>query len=108
MSKVITVTKDNIDEIVSTKKLVILDFWATWCGPCKIYSPIIDSFADQNTSDEVLVGKVDCDQEKELIAKYSIKSIPTTVIIHSGEVVDKRLGVVSESDLNEILLKYSV
>ena len=107
MSKTIEITKDNIDEILSTKKLVILDFWATWCGPCKMYSPIIESFAEHNTSSDVVVGKIDCDEQKEVVTKYSIKSIPTTIVIKNSEVVERKTGVVSENDLNEILLKHT-
>lgn len=85
-------------EVKQSKKTVILDFWAGWCGPCKMMSPIIDEIADENK--EVKVCKVNVDEEQELAKQFNIMSIPTIVIMKDGKIVNQVVGVV---DKNEIL-----
>lgn len=100
----ITVTKENYDEIIASEKPVLLDFWAPWCGPCKMMSPVIDEVAS-DFEGRALVGKVNCDEEGELAEKYKIRSIPSLVFIKNGEVVEINLGVVSKQVVTEKLNK---
>ena len=88
--KIIKITDQNFDELViKAEKLVIVDFWAEWCGPCKAIAPILDKISDE-FSDKVLVGKVNVDEVKEVPVKYGIRSIPTLLFFHNGEIVKTR------------------
>ena len=88
----ITITKDNFDaEVMSSEKTVLLDFWADWCGPCRMLSPTIDEIADER--DDIKVGKVNVDNEPELARQFGILSIPTLVVIKNGEVINQSSGV---------------
>jgi len=85
---VLTITSENYtQEVEQSDKIVLIDFWASWCGPCKMMSPIIDNVAKQ-LDGQVKVGKINVDAETELAVKYNIVSIPTLVIIKDGEVVN--------------------
>lgn len=80
---VLTITKDNFKaEIVETTKPVLLDFWATWCAPCMMQSPIVDELAEEHP--EIKVGKVNVDEQPELASAFAVESIPTLVIIRDG------------------------
>ena len=88
----ITITKDNFDaEVMSSEKTVLLDFWADWCGPCRMLAPTIDEIADERG--DIKVGKVNVDNEPELARQFGILSIPTLVVIKNGEVVTQSSGV---------------
>ena len=80
------------DKVLENNKLVLVDFWAEWCGPCKTLSPIIDEVADE-FGEKVDVAKVDIDQNQEYAAKYGIRNIPTVLLFKNGEIVDKQVGV---------------
>ena len=84
---VLEVTDSNISEVMNTDKIIVLDFWAEWCGPCRAYSPIIESFRAENAG--IVVGKVNVDEVPELSAKYGIRGIPTTIILRDGEVINR-------------------
>lgn len=99
--KIIIVTTENHNTVVENNKEVVLDFWAEWCGPCKAYGMIVDRISSERS--DISIGKVDCDSENDLVAKYGIKSIPTTLFLKNGEVVERKIGVVSEGDLNKII-----
>lgn len=91
---VITITADNFREAVleaSKEKPVLIDFWASWCGPCRMLSPVVDQIAEE--LDNVIVGKVNVDDEPELAASFDVQSIPTLVLIKNGEVADMSVGV---------------
>ena len=83
-------TKDTYDSAIASGK-VIVDFWATWCGPCKMQAPILDQFAQAHP--DVSVCKVDVDDEPQLAARYGIMSIPTLLYFHNGQLVNKTVGV---------------
>ena len=84
------ITKDNYDDISSKDELVVIDFWAQWCGPCRVVGPIIDALSTDNT--DVVVGKVDVDSEPELSGQFNIRGIPCVVFLKGGEVVGKLTG----------------
>ena len=89
-------------EALEADKLVLVDFYADWCGPCKMMSPIIDELAEEY-KDTVKIGKLNTDDNPEITRQYLVMSIPTMIIIKNGEVVDNLVGVVSKSALKEKL-----
>ena len=96
-----TFTDQNVDEIIASGKPVVIDFWATWCGPCMRLSPIIDELAEQ-FGDAVVIGKYNVDEESDLSTKYRIMSIPTILFFKNGEKTDIRLaGSQSKATLEE-------
>ena len=83
---VITITKENYDaEVLASDKTVLLDFWASWCGPCRMLSPTVDAIAEERP--DIKVGKVNVDEQNELAAQFGIMSIPTLVVIKNGQIV---------------------
>lgn len=85
------ITDATVSDVLQTDKLVLIDFWAEWCGPCKMVGPIIDEIAEEY-KDKVVVGKLDVDNNDETTAKYGIRNIPTVLFLKNGEVVDKVVG----------------
>src|SRR5690554_847936 len=85
------ITDANIEEVLKTDQLVIIDFWAEWCGPCKMVGPIIEQISEEY-KESVTVGKLDVDNNDDTTSKYGIRNIPTVLFIKNGEVVDKVVG----------------
>lgn len=90
------ITDATLNEVLATDKLVVIDFWAEWCGPCKMVGPIIDQLSDEY-KDRVVIGKVDVDNNDEATSKYGIRNIPTVLFIKNREVVDKVVGAGSKT-----------
>lgn len=88
---VVTITKENFeDEVTKSEKNVLLDFWATWCGSCRMVSPIVDEIAEENP--DIKVGKVNVDEQPELAGAFQIQSIPTLVSVRNGIIADVAVG----------------
>jgi len=85
------ITDANIEEVLQSEKLVVIDFWAEWCGPCKMVGPIIDQISEEY-KDRVVVCKLDVDNNDETTSRYGIRNIPTVLFLKNGEVVDKIVG----------------
>ena len=100
MAKVITNT--NFEELVAGGKPVMIDFWATWCGPCRILSPTVDEIAEEY-ADRITVAKCNVDDAEEIAMQFRIMSIPTLIFLKDGVVVDKRVGVVSKEEIVSII-----
>ena len=100
----ITLTKENFEEVIlKSEKPALIDFWATWCGPCKMISPIVEKIAEER--DDIKVCKVNVDEQEELAIKFKIMSIPTLVIIKDGEVAGQAVGYRSYEELNAFIDK---
>jgi len=99
---VINLTTENFEEeVLNAKKPVLVDFWATWCGPCQTMGPVVDELAQELT--DVKVGKVNVDEQMALAREYKVMSIPTFLVFKDGKVAERTLGVQEKSELEEQL-----
>lgn len=99
---VIKVTKDNFNkEVMESGEMVLLDFWATWCGPCRMIAPVIDEIAQEIPN--VKIGKINVDEESELASQFGITSIPTLVVMKNGKISAKQIGAVSKEHIVQML-----
>lgn len=99
---VITVTKENFEnEILKADKTVLLDFYADWCGPCRMVSPIVDEIAEEHP--EFKVGKVNVDEQPELAAQFGVMSIPSLFVMRNGEIVQQSLGAKPKAQILAML-----
>ena len=100
----ITVTKENFQaEVLESKNTVLLDFWATWCGPCRMLAPIVEEIAEENS--DVTLGKINVDEQMELAIEFGIVSIPTLLVYRDGKEVAKSVGYCSKADVLKLLGK---
>ena len=96
------ITQENYEELVTkSEKPVLLDFWATWCGPCRMVSPVLDEIAEEN--ENLVLGKINVDEQVALAAKFRIVSIPTMILMDHGEQVEKVIGYRPKEELKELL-----
>nr|WP_297169542.1 thioredoxin [uncultured Dysgonomonas sp.] len=94
------ITDATFEEVLKSDKLVVVDFWAEWCGPCRMVGPIVEELA-VDYADKVIVGKVDVDNNDEITSKFGIRNIPTILFFKNGEIVDKQVGAAQKSALVE-------
>ncbi|MEM1159199.1 MAG: thioredoxin [Verrucomicrobiota bacterium] len=100
---VIELTEDNFEEkVLKSEGKVLVDFWAEWCGPCKMIAPLLDQIADEHTG-KVTIGKVDVDSNSGLAGKYNIRAIPTMIVFTDGEKTDEIVGMTSKAGLEDKL-----
>ena len=99
---IVTITKDNFEqEVIGSNQTVLVDFWATWCGPCKMIAPIVEELAASRP--DVKVCKIDVDNEPELAIRFKIMSIPTLLVFKNGEITDKAIGLRSKDQIEAML-----
>lgn len=93
----IEITGKNIEEILENNEMVILDFWATWCGPCRQITPVFEALSEENAN--IVFGKVDADTQSDLAAKYGVRGIPTLLFIKNKEIVETTVGALPRTKL---------
>lgn len=99
---VVNITSENYDEIaVRGSKKVLLDFWASWCGPCRMVAPIVEQIAQERS--DIIVGKVNVDEQMALAMEFGIASIPTLVVVQSGEIRNKAIGYMPKEEILALL-----
>ncbi len=95
---VITLTRENFkEEVLGSSKPILVDFWASWCGPCRMVSPIVDEIGEEFS--EIAVGKVNVDEQPELAHDFGVENIPTLMLFKDGKLMDKHIGAMGKSDL---------
>ena len=98
MAKPIEITDANFEEIIASDKPILVDFWAEWCGPCRMIGPIVEELAGEYEG-KAVIAKVDVDSNPNVSAKFGIRSIPTLLVFKDGEIVDKQVGAVPKAVL---------
>ncbi len=102
MGKAIEITDSNFEDIINSQQPVLVDFWAEWCGPCKMIGPVVEELAGDYEG-KAVIGKVNVDENPNVSAKFGIRSIPTLLVFKGGEIVDKQIGAVPKGVLSQKL-----
>ncbi|MBO8462372.1 MAG: thioredoxin [Firmicutes bacterium] len=101
--KYLTITTETFQDVLDkADKPVLIDFWASWCGPCRMLGPVVEELAEKH-SDKVIVGKVNVDEEPELAAKFNVMTIPTLIVFKDGQVTNTSVGVKTEQEILDLL-----
>lgn len=98
----IAITDSNFEELTASGKPMVIDFWATWCGPCKKIGPIVESLAAEYEG-QAIIGKCDVEENDDLASRFGIRNVPTVLFIKNGEVVEKQVGAAPKTTLEEKL-----
>ena len=99
MGKAVEITDSNFNEIVTKNDIVLVDFWAEWCGPCRMIAPMIEELANEYDG-KAVIGKLDVDNNQESSIKFGVRSIPTLLVFKNGEMVDRHVGAVPKETLS--------
>lgn len=99
---VLSLNEKNFEEVIKTDRPVLIDFWASWCGPCRMMSPVIDEIAEE-MGETVKVCKINIDEEKNLAVKYNVMSIPTFIVLKNGKEVGRSIGVQDKEEIIKMI-----
>lgn len=102
MANTVEITDTNFEEVINSDKPVLVDFWAEWCGPCKMIGPLVEELASDYDG-KAVIGKVNVDENPNVSAKFGIRSIPTLLVFKAGQIVDKQIGAVPKGILAQKL-----
>lgn len=102
MGKTLEITDSNFNNVISKNKTVLVDFWAEWCGPCRMIGPVIEELANEYEG-KAIIGKLDIDSNQESSVKYGVRSIPTILTFKDGEIVDRQVGAVPKETLTNVI-----
>lgn len=95
--------KESFQSVLNNNSLMMVDFWATWCGPCQMLGPVIEQLAEEYEDQEVVIGKVDVDENPSLAQQYSVMSIPTVIFFQNGKEIERKVGVMDFETYADIL-----
>jgi thioredoxin 1 len=102
MGKTIELTDSNFDQAINSEKPVLVDFWAEWCGPCKMIGPVVEELAGDYEG-KAVIAKLNVDENPQVTARFGVRNIPTLLVFKNGQVVDKQVGAVPKSVLSQKL-----
>jgi len=102
--KILTLNNDNFQDVINGDQPVLVDFWAEWCGPCRMVAPVLEELAD--SQEKVVIGKLNVDENQDLAFQYQVSSIPTFVLFQNGQVKDRMMGAMPKSAFERFLEKH--
>ena len=95
--------QNNVEEALKEKKVTVLDFWAPWCGPCRMLGPIIDELSNDNSGKDVTIAKINVDENQGLAVNYGVRGIPTVIVLKEGEEQTRKVGFTSKAEFQTII-----
>ncbi len=103
--KTIEITDQNFEETIKNNKLVLVDFWAEWCGPCRVIAPVLEEVAAEY-SEQAIIGKLNVDENSSTTIKFNVRGIPTLLLFKDGELIDKHNGVPNKGSISALINKH--